>query len=480
MPRFVALLSLLGLVCACDTAPAPTVEPPPTPVGPERVSSAVTVYNAGRALVKDTRRFDLEAGTNHVRFDEVTSGIIPASVHVEAGDGTPVAVVEQNFEYDLVSTQRLLQRYLGQPIRVTTEEGQVFEGDLLSGGTDVILGTDEGGVVALSSEQIRDLEFPELPEGLASRPSLVWELEAADGGDRDLTVTYLSGGFGWSADYIVELGEDDSAVDVSGWVTVNNDTEASFRDTSLKLVAGGVNLVSTPMAQAEALGYLADASTTYGWGGGGGTRRQPVERTFFDYHLYEIPEPVDLAAHQTKQVEFVSVKGVPAEITYDLRFDGYWYGTTVTRHPTVTVELVNGEEQKMGMPLPEGTVRVYKDDVDGASELVGESRIQHTPKEETLELAVGEAFDIVADWRQTKHKVVSAYVEHFTYEAVVRNHKTEPIQVTVDHVPYHWSEWKVLRSSMDATRPDNATARFELEVPAEGETTLTYTIRTRW
>lgn len=479
MPRIAALLCLLGLVCACDTAPELTVEPPPTPVGPERVSSGITVYNAGRALVKDTRRFDLDAGTNHVRFDEVTSGIVPASVHVEAAEGAPVAVVEQNFEYDLVSTQRLLQRYLGKPVRVTTEEGHVFAGDLLSGGADVILGTDDGGVVALRGDQIRDLEFPELPEGLASRPSLVWDLETADGGERDLTVTYLSGGFNWSADYIVELSDDDSAVDVSGWVTVDNTTEASFRDTSLKLVAGGVNLVSTPVAQAEALGYLADASTTYGWGGGG-TRRQPVERAFFDYHLYEIPDPVDLDAHQTKQVEFVSVSQVPAEVTYDLRFDGYWYGTTVTRHPTVTVELINGEEQKMGMPLPEGTVRVYKDDVDGASELVGESRIQHTPKDETVELAVGEAFDIVGEWRQTNHKVVSGYVEHFTYEAVVRNHKSEPVSVTVDHVPYHWSEWRVLRSSAEALRPDNATARFELEVPAEGEVTLSYTIRTKW
>ena len=480
MPRFATLACLLGLVCvSCDTAPVSEVEPPPTPVGPERVSSAITVYNAGRALVKDTRRFDLDAGSNNIRFDEVTSGIVPASVHVEAADGTPVAVVEQNFEYDLVSTQRLLQRYLGEHVKVTTEEGQVFSGDLLSGGADVILGTEEGGVVALRGDQIRDLEFPELPEGLASRPSLVWDLEAADGGQRDLTVTYLSGGFTWSADYIVELSDDDSAVDVSGWVTVDNTTEASFSDTSLKLVAGGVNIISTPVAQAEALGYLmADASV--GYGGGGGSRRQPVQREFFDYHLYEIPDPVDLDAHQTKQVEFVSVAEVPADIGYDLRFDGYWYGTTVTRHPTVTVELINGEEQKMGMPLPEGTVRVYKDDIDGASELVGESRIQHTPKNETVELTVGEAFDIVGEWKQTNHRVISDWVETFTYEAVVRNHKAEAVAVTVDHVPYHWSEWKVLRSSVDATRPDNATARFELEIPAEGETTLTYTIRTKW
>ncbi len=472
MNHKLCLVVLLGLVPAC--APTAPVEPP-TSVGPERSAVALTVYNGGRALVKDTRGFDLDAGANTVRFDEVTSGIIPGSVHVESPDGAEVAVVEQNFEYDLVSTDRLLQRYLGETVRVTTESGEVHDGRLLAASGDVILETADGGVTVLRLGQIRDYAFPELPEGLASRPSLLWAMEATATGQQDLTVTYLTTGFGWKADYIVQLSDTEDAVDLSGWVSVDNHTEAGFDGAKLKLVAGDVGMVPVEelvMAQSEVLGTLG-----YGRGGGG---YAPVERAFFDYHLYELPRPVTLRASETKQVEFVDAAAVPADVTYELSFDGYWYGDTVTRHPTVSVELLNGADGGLGVPLPAGTMRVYKRDVDGASELVGESVIDHTPRDEEVTLTVGNAFDIVGEWKQLKHRRISDWTDDFDYEAVVRNHKPEAVTVSLVHHPYHWGQWSVRRASHDHERADNNTLRFEVEVPADGETTLTYTVRNRW
>ncbi len=468
------LLAGLGLAAiSCDTEEAPVMQDDV----PDRVDCAVTVYNGGRALVKDTRRFDLEAGVQEVSLDDVTSGMIPASVRVEAaGDGAGVAVHEQNFEYDLVSTPRLLQRHVGEEVVVTTASGEVHRGALLAGGGDVILRTDAGGVVVLRGDQILDVVFPDLPEGLASKPSLQWLLEAEQAGAQDLTVTYLSGGFGWQADYIVQLADDDGAVDVSGWVSVDNRSEATFADAKLKLVAGDVHLVSTATGDFDDNKLLdvfdevaiPDASA------------MPVERSFFDYHLYEMPRPVTLRAHETKQVEFLDVAAVPAEVTYELLFTDRWYGSTVTHHPTVTVELTNGEEQHLGVPLPAGTVRVYKADVDGAAELVGESRIEHTPVDEQVRLTVGEAFDIVGEWKQTQQRPIGDYAHETSFEITLRNHKPEAATVTCRQQGYYWGEWKVRAASHDHTRVDNQTIEFEVEVPADGETVISYTIRTRW
>jgi hypothetical protein len=476
MKSQLALASVLGIgvvVFCCYTPPVEESLPIPPP---ERVASALTVYNGGRALVKDTRRFDLDQGSNTVRFDDVTSGIVPGSVQV-AGTDTRVSVHEQNYEYDLVSTPKLLQRYLGQRIQVTTAEGNVHDGTLLSGSGDVILEPVGGGVVVLRLDQIRDLEFPGLPEGLASRPSLLWDLAADQGGQQDLTVTYLTGGFGWSADYVVTLSDADDAVDLSGWVSVTNHSEATFEDSRLKLVAGDVNLL--PLADATS-GDEPDQSRYSRREAEAQSKAMPVERSFFDYHLYEMPRPVTLRSRETKQVEFIDAGAIPAEVTYELTYDGYWYGETVTRNPSVSVELVNGEEQGLGAPLPAGIVRVYKRDVDGASELAGESRIDHTPRDEKVHLTVGQAFDIVGEWRQVKRRDISMWVQDVSYEVVVRNHKTEDVSITLTQHPYAWGQWSVRNATAEHRKTDNNTLQFDVVVPADGETTVTYTIRNRW
>ena len=467
------LASLLALgLFSCDTT---TVEEPLPIPPPERVASALTVYNGGRALVKDTRRFDLETGENAVRFDDVSSGIIPGSVQV-AGTDTRVTVHEQNYEYDLVSTSKLLQRYLGETIQVTTQEGHIHSGTLLSGSGDVILEPLGGGVVVLRLDQIRDFEFPGLPEGLSSRPSLMWDLDAEQGGDQDLTVTYLTGGFGWHADYVVTLSDDDDAVDISGWVSVTNNSEATFDDAHLKLVAGDVNLVATPDATvADELDarYARRESAAQ-------AKAMPVERSFFDYHLYEMPRAVTLRSHETKQVEFIDAGAVAAEVTYELAYDGYWYGETVTRHPSVSVEILNSEDKGLGAPLPAGIVRVYKRDIDGASELAGESRIEHTPRDEKVRLTVGQAFDIVGEWRQTQRRDISMWVQDVSYEVVLRNHKPEDVSLTLTQHPYAWGQWTVRNATAEHTKTDNNTLKFDVTVPADGELTVTYTIRNRW
>jgi len=444
------------------------------------VNTAVTVYNEDRALIKDTRTFTLDAGGNRVRFDDVTSGIVPGSVQVEPADGQGgVEVLEQNYAYDLVSTPQLLQRFLDQEVRVVSEGGRVFAGTLLSGSDDVILRRKDEGVDVIKLSQIREISFPDLPEGLASKPSLIWDLASDKSGSRDLTVTYATTGFTWSADYVVRLTDRADAVDLSGWVTVDNRSEATFKGAKLKLVAGKVAVVqdvATRTCATEVLGAYG-----YGMGGGAMNKSRPVERGFFDYHLYEMPRPVTLDAKEKKQVQFVQVEGAKAEVTYKMTFDGYFYTTTTaTRHPTILVKLVNDEASHLGVPLPAGTVRVYKADTDGAVELAGESRIEHTPKDEKVELQVGEAFDLVGEWKQKDHKVVGAFSDEYTYEMVVRNHKSQDARVQVDHQAYTWGEWKVTRSTAPWTKADTGSLRFDVDVPAGGETKVEYVVRTRW
>jgi len=193
-----------------------------------------------------------------------------------------------------------------------------------------------------------------------------------------------------------------------------------------------------------------------------------------------MPRPVTLRSRENKQVEFVDVGGVPASVTYELEYDGYWWGETVTRHPAVAVDLVNGEEQGMGMPLPAGIVRVYKKDIDGASELVGESRIAHTPRDEKVHLRVGHAFDLVGEWRMVSQREISWYVHDAAYEVVLRNHKSEDVTIHLVQHPYRWGQWRVRKASHEATKKDNNTLTFDVPVEADGETTVTYTIRTQW
>jgi len=459
----------------------------PALLGQTRVTQAqgqgveLTVYNQNLALVIDRRPLDLVAGLNEVQFTDVASQIDPTSVHFRSithPDDT--VVLEQNYEYDLVSTAKLLEKYVDQEITIVTKDGTAYVGMLLSGAGDVILQAPDDQVTVVKLDRVQDFSFPALPEGLITRPTLVWLLEAEEPGTHDTEVTYLTKGLNWRADYIVVLGEDDTALDLTGWVTVDNRSGATYEEAKLKLVAGDIHRVEEVDHFAEKEVYEAMPAAA----------PSVEERAFFEYHLYEVQRPVTVKDNQTKQVEFASATDVPVEkfFVYDgapTRFYGYLvddpgYGTVTDKKVAVMLELVNGEEQGLGIALPRGNIRVYKKDVDGSELFVGEDSIDHTPKDETIQLSLGNAFDIVGERVQDDFERLGKEAMEETFTITLRNHKEEEVEVRVVERLYRWTDWEIVQETAEHTKIDAQTVEWRLEVPVDGEASVMYTVRYSW
>lgn len=442
--------------------------------------TALTVYNQNLALVRDTRSLDLDEGVNEVRFSDVASQIDPTSVHFRSlTDPVGTTVLEQNYAYDLVGSSKLLQKYLDQEITLVTQDGTEYSGTLLSGAEDIILQEENGGVTVIRREQVQQIDFPDLPEGLITQPTLVWLLNAADGGEQDVEVTYMANGINWRADYVVQLNEDDTALDLNGWVTLDNRSGATYNDAALKLVAGDVNVVRDEMARLmrEEAAEAVPAPT-----------QTVEEREFFEYHLYDVQRPVTVRNNQTKQIEFTSATDVPAEkfFVYDgargLGFYGYpitdaGYGTNSNPDVNIYLEVQNREEAGLGIPLPAGRVRVYKADVDESLQFVGEDRIDHTPRDESVRLLLGNAFDIVGERRQTDFEKLGRDVIKESFQITVRNHKDEAVTVRVVEHLFRWNEWEIVEESARHTKLDQDTVEWRVPVPTDGEETVSYTVR---
>jgi hypothetical protein len=436
------------------------------PVAAQSEGLELAVYNQDLALVKDHRSLDLSQGLNEVRFSDVASQIDPTSVHFRSlTDPEGTTVLEQNYEYDIVGSTKLLSKYLDQQIRLVTQDGQEYVGTLLSGDNDVILQAANGQVTVVKLDQIKEFTFPALPEGLITKPTLVWQVEAASGETHDVEVTYLTNGINWYANYIVVLSDDEKALDLDGWVTLDNRSGASYRDAKLKLIAGDIH-------RAQTNGYVVEKAV---YEAAPAAAPQVAERPFFEYHLYEVQRPVTVKDQQTKQIEFVTGSDVPANkfFVYDgsqLSFAGYSqpvedasYGTSSNTKVMVMLEFKNGEEEGLGVPLPAGTLRVFKKDVDGST------------------LFIGDAFDIVGERVQTDFKIDTdkRFIEE-SYEITLRNHKAEDIEVRVVEHMYRWSQWQILEESQDHTKTDAQTIEFRVPVKADGEAKVTYTVRYEW
>ena len=448
---------------------------------------ALTVYNQGSALVRDRRQFDLSVGFNELAFDDVASSIDPTSVLFRPlTDPAGTTVLEQNYQYDLVGSSSLLQKYLQQSISVLTKDGNRYQGTLLSGASDIILQANDGEVIVIRQDQVQQFSFPELPQGLISKPTLLWHLLADQAGRQDFELTYLANGIGWQADYVVLLAEDENAIDLDGWVTLSNNSGASYFDAQLKLVAGDLQrILQAGFAADEAEFMAARPEAT----------AQVEQREFFEYHLYEVERPVTVNNHESKQIEFVSSSAVPAAkfFVYDgLQCrSGYYYYCSfygypqtdpsygVASNPKVMV-ILEFDTEDVAADLPQGRVRVYQEDVDGAALLIGEDHIDHTPKGEQLRLYVGDAFDIVGERIQTDFTRPTSNSLEESFEITLRNHKDEAVEIRVVEHLFRWSDWRLLRPSDDYTQLDAHTIEFRVTVPANGERVVDYTVRYFW
>ena len=453
-----------------------------SPVAAEATGPEVTVYNSDIALVKEVRSVELEEGVNSVRITDVPAQIDPTSLHFASlTDPEHTSVLEQNFEYDLVNTLKVLDKYVDREVRITTQDGSVYVGTLLSAQGDIMLQDSDGGITILKQDQIQKFELAELPEGLITRPTLEWLVEAAKAGTHQVELAYLTNGMNWHANYVVLLASDEKSLDLNGWVTVDNRSGGTFKNAKLKLVAGEIARVQPQRPVTREVMKVVEQAPA---------QPQVEERGFFEYHLYEVKRPVTILNNQTKQIEFITASGVPATKRYILNLVHMAYGGGVVSdpefgskakgNPDVYVEFKTDEESGLNQPLPAGVVRMYKEDVDGAPLLIGEAQIGHTPVNETVKLRVGRAFDIVGERTQTDFTKLGPRALEESYQIVIRNHKDEDVTVRVVEPLFRAAEWEITQASQEYTKADAHTIYFDVTVPANGEETVTYTVRYRW
>ena len=447
----------------------------------------------GYAMIRQERDVKLQSGRSTVKFTDVAALIDPTTVTFTSLTDPRTRVLEQSYQFDLVSTNKLLLKYIDKPIRVDHQLGdhsETISGTLLSAVDGLVLRSDDGSIRALRNYS--SVRFPELPGGLDTRPTLVWDVLSSHAGDQRSRVTYQTGGVTWWADYnlIFNEGKDANSgvLDLSAWVSIINQSGAEYRDARLKLIAGDVHR-APPFSQAVAkrsaevaLAAPADAA---------GFKEQP----FFEFHLYTLERRTTLPNNSTRQIElFDQAQQIPAHkilLYYGADDSFYGYGAPLTdrnfgvqsnKKVDVYLEFRNDKQHGLGIPLPAGRIRVSKLDAsDGSLEFIGEDRIAHTPKDEDVRVKLGSAFDVVGERRQTDFSVdTKARWMEEEIEVKLRNHKDQPVRVLVKENLYRWSNWKILTKTHDFVKEDAHTISFPVDVPKDGETTVRYRVRYTW
>jgi len=479
-------LALAATAWAQDNPAAEGKAPPAA--GDREEGVALTVYNGGYGVVRETRSLDI-GKDGMVRFVDVASAIDATTVHFKSLTDPAAKLLEQNYQYDLVSADKLLKKYVDQPLNVVTKDGKTYAGRLLSfDGGQIVLQDDKGGLAMIQRpDNVRDIQFGKLPAGLLTRPTLVW-LVATDKPGRQLAeVTYQTGGLNWHAEYVLVLNDKDTAADLTGWVSVQNNSGKTYDQARMKFIAGDVRKIQEPIIQ---LG-LARAGAAKPMG----TPAPMEEKAFFEYHMYTLPRPSSVADNEVKQLEMfspVQEMKVDKRFLYNPNRGWRWYGGLVTdksygvttdKKVNVFIEFKNSRENKLGIPLPAGKVRVYKQDPsDKALEFIGEEKIDHTPKDEELSLQIGNAFDIVGERRQTDFRVESGrnWMSE-SFEIKIRNHKTEDVVVRVKEPLYRWNTGKIVETNQkEYKKLDAFNVAWDLPVKADGETVLIYTAEYTW
>lgn len=479
-PRFAVLCFLAAI-----TVPASAAEPDELrSTLQDQQNVAVTIYNENLALVKDQRKIQIKGGQSTLAFRDVSAQMRPETALLRSlTNPGKVSVIEQNFDFDLLTPQKLLEKYVGKSVGIirtnpatgaeTSEQAQV-----LSANNGVVLKIGNRIETGIPGRIV----YPDVPANLRDRPTLVMSLN--NGGaaqqEQEMELSYLTGGLGWKADYVAELNAADDKLDLSGWVTLTNTSGATYRNTKLQLVAGDVNRVRDEMRQMERMVktdmVMAAAAP------------RMAEEPLLEYHLYTLDRPTNLAENQTKQVSLLSAASVPVRKELLLHGADYYYRNSFGElgqkiKVGVFVEFDNKESAHLGLPLPKGIIRVYKKDGAGNAQFVGEDRIDHTPKNEKVRLKLGDAFDVTADKKQTDFKKLpdpakgNALFES-AYEIVLKNAKKEAVTVTVQEpIP---ADWKVLEESHRHEKATSNTAVWKVSVPAEGKATLSYRVQVRY
>ncbi len=469
-------LSLLTL-CICFTTATFASDTEKLTTLEDQTSVAVTIYNDNLALVKDQRKIILDKGFNNLAFRGVSARIRPETALLRSlNPNNQLQVLEQNFDFDLLTPQKMLEKYTGKQVQLASINPATGIETIQ---TATILSTNSGVTLKIGDKIVTNPQgsyiFDQVPDNLRDQPTLVTQLTSSSDKQQTVELGYLTAGLAWKADYVAELNNDESQLDLTGWITLTNQSGTAYNNAKLQLVAGDVNQVQPELSrggirQEVMMKSMSDSAI--------------AEESLFEYHLYSLNRTTDLADKQTKQVALLSASSVPVHKEFLLQGNDYYYNSSYGElgqkmKVAVSVEFNNAEKAHLGMPIPKGIVRVYKNDSKGSAQFVGEDRIDHTPKNENIRLKLGDAFDITANKKQTDFKKAKYFAPHSvafesSYEIELKNAKSEPVTVMVrEPVP---GEWKILDENHPHTKMTSGTAQWQITIPAESSETLNYSV----
>jgi hypothetical protein len=476
-----AVLILAGVVCFSGSAtPRAVAHVDPgqdTSTIDDQIEVAVTVYNSDIALVRDVRNVRLPTGSFDLRFMDIAATVNPATVHFRSlTEPGRLDVLEQNYEYDLLDPDKLLRKYVGRDVtlvRTRTEDGTTKEEEvkarLLSYNSGPVWQIGQEIVTGLGADHIR---FPNVPDSLYTRPTLIWTLQNAGAEKHRVEASYLAKSLSWNADYVLTVTRDDKGGDLDGWVTLTNGSGTTFRHAKLQLVAGDVNRVREVMAKTMQLDMQRHEAAS---------PAPMAQEAFSDYHLYTLGRKTTINDKETKQVSMLSGTGIPIVKRYVVNGQAFYYrnvsrpGSPLKDDVQVFYQFKNEQKAGLGMPMPAGVVRVYQADSQGGTQFVGEDRINHTPNDETVQIKTGNAFDLVCERNQIDFEKVADSVYEVEYQVTLRNHKAVPVTIEVNE-PIGGT-WRMLRSSHEWKKTAAWAAQFMVPVAANGEATLKYRVR---
>lgn len=473
-----AVLSLGAVLIGHGASPAAQGTGPGATTLDDQVDLGVTVYNSDIALVRDVRQIQLPQGNSDLRFVDIAATVNPATVHFRSlSDPSKVHVLEQNYEYDLLDPDKLLRKYVGRDVTVIrsrqdqgTTTDETVRARLLSYNSAPVWQIGSDIVTGMPAYQFR---FPELPDSLYTRPTLIWTLDNTGAARHRVETSYLAGKLSWNADYVLTVARDDRIADLDGWVTLTNGSGTSFRNAKLQLVAGDLNRVRAAFER-----KMADATRS---NMPAAAPAPMLEESFSDYHLYTLPRKTTINNSETKQVSLLGATSVPIVKRYVVDGQAFYYrspqhpGAALKDAVQVYYQFKNEERDGLGLPMPAGVVRVFQADSNGGVQFVGEDRIVHTPKDETLDVKIGNAFDVVCERKQIDFEKIAANVYESEFEITLRNHKTAAVTVDVNEPV--GGTWRMLSASHAWTKSDAWAAHFTVPVAADGTAVLKYRVR---
>jgi hypothetical protein len=441
----------------------------------------VTVYNSNIALVRDVRQLTLPSGLFHLKFEDIAATVNPATVHFRSlTEPDKLSVIEQNYEYDLLDPAKLLHKYVGKEVtlvRTYRENGETKHEDVKA----TLLADNNGPVWKIGNDIVtggynESYRFPEVPANLYEHPTLLMWLENSGARKQQIEASYLAGNLSWNADYILTVGREDKAADLDGWVTLANTSGTAFHNARLQLVAGQLNRLpaAAPLEQEARDSVMVESKAA----------PQFAQENFSEYHLYTLGRRTSIEDKESKQISLLQGTGVPTEKVFIVNGQDFYYhnaqnpGSPLKDAVLVYYKFKNEQNAGLGMPLPAGNVRVYQKDSKGGVLFIGEDHIDHTPKDETVTVHIGNAFDIVAERKQTDYKRIDGHTWEMEFEIKLRNHKDAPIVVEVNE-PIG-GDWTMLSSTYKATKTAAFAAQFHVPVEKDGTSVLKYRVRARW